>query len=224
MTISPTAQPCDADGNFLTAADLQNCPTEPLESKSDENPFGAFQDRLAFDWARYHYVRLQSSKSDILEGLDLWRATVIKHSSMHLTGEEVPWRNADDLHATIDSIQSGDAPWRCFKLFYDGPKPSTPPRWMEETYELNARDALLVLEQQLSTLDFFQHIAYVPYREFDACGNRVFSNLMSGDWAYQQAVCSLFLSWSWNSNQSILYDRTSSHATASIVVRCLSQL
>jgi hypothetical protein len=54
---------------------------------------------------------------------------------------------------------------------------------MEETYELNARDALLVLEQQLATPDFDGQNDYVPYQEFDAQGDRIYSNLMSGRWA-----------------------------------------
>lgn len=132
-------------------------------------------------------MKLQSSKSDILQGLDLWRATIIKHGSLHST-DEVPWLNADSLYETIDSIQAGNAPWRCYKFSYVGPKPPTPPRWMEETYELNARDVLLVIEQQLETSEFHGHTAYSPYQEFDVSGNRVYSNLMSGDWAFRQAV------------------------------------
>jgi hypothetical protein len=187
-----------------------------------ENPFEPFQDRLAFDWAYYHYVRLQSSKSEILEGLDLWHATVIKHESLHQTSDSVPWCNADNLYNTIDSIQAGDAPWKCYTFSYTGPKPPSPPCWMEETYELSIRDALLVLEQQLATSDFHNHIAYVPYQEFDAVGNRVFSDLMSGNWAFRQAVNlqppyikSLALT---------SHSRISFHATPQILVQCLYQL
>ncbi|KAF8903656.1 hypothetical protein CPB84DRAFT_1845636 [Gymnopilus junonius] len=180
------ARPCDIDGKFLNTPASQIPPVEP-ETSMSENPFEPFQDCLAFDWAYYHYVRLQSSKSDILEGLDLWHATVIKHDSSHLTGDEVLWRNADSLYQTIDAIQVGDTPWKCYKFSYTGPKPPTPPHWMEETYELNTRDALLILEQQLATSDFSPHITYVPYQEFDASGNRIVSDLMSGDWPFRQA-------------------------------------
>ena len=133
-------------------------------------------------------MHLQSSSSEILEGLDLWRAAVIKHKSEHSTSDSVPWRNADALYKTIDMIQAGDAPWRSFKFSYTGPKPPTPPRWMEETYELNTRDALLVLEQQLATSDFDGQTEYVPYQEFNVEGDRVYSNLMSGHWANREAV------------------------------------
>ncbi|KJA18005.1 hypothetical protein HYPSUDRAFT_145683 [Hypholoma sublateritium FD-334 SS-4] len=139
----------------------------------------------------YHFIRLQSSKSDILEGLDLWRATVIKHESAHKSlTEGVPWSNAESLYETIDAIQDGDTPWKCFKFLYTGPKPLTPPAWMEETYELNTRDVLLVLEQQLATSEFDGQIDYVPYREFTAKGDRIYSNLMSAHWAYREATFS----------------------------------
>ena len=85
---------------------------------------------------------------DILEGLDLWHAAVIKHQSTDGSAAEgVLWCNTDDLYETIDSIQAGDAPWKCYKFSYDGPKPPNPPCWMEDTYELNMQDSLLVLEQ-----------------------------------------------------------------------------
>lgn len=44
---------------------------------------------------------------------------------------------------------------------------------MEEMYELNTWDALLILEQKLATSDFDGQIDYIPYEEFDAKGDRV---------------------------------------------------
>ncbi|KAJ6507508.1 hypothetical protein DFH09DRAFT_1101317 [Mycena vulgaris] len=46
--------------------------------------------------------------------LDLWSAQVLKH------GEEAPWKNAEQLYSTIDSIQHGDAPWKVYKIRYQG--------------------------------------------------------------------------------------------------------
>ena len=76
-----------------------------------------------------------------------------------------------------------------------GPKPPTPPAWMEETYELNTRNALHLLEQQIATSKLDGQAEYVPYQEFDANGDRVYSNLMSGDWASREAVCLHVLSY-----------------------------
>jgi Plavaka transposase len=105
------------------------------------------------------------------------------------TAEDVPWRNADALYETIDAIQVGDTPWMTYKFSYTGPKPLTPPAWMEETYELNTRDALLLLEQQIATSEFDGQVEYVTYQEFNVKEDRIYSDLMSGDWASREAVC-----------------------------------
>ena len=108
------------------------------------------------------------------------------------TAEDVPWHSTDALYKTIDTIQAGDAPWKAYKFSYMGPKPSTSPAWMKETYELNTRNTLFLLEQQIATSDFLGQAEYVPYQEFDAKGDHIFSNLTSGDWASCEAVCLMF--------------------------------
>lgn len=165
---------------------------QPPDATPD-NAWAPFDDRLAYDWARYHYVRLQSSADDIHEGLDLWHAAIIKHQSAHGLPESPPWNTANDLYQTIDSIKAGQLGWKTYAFRYTGPKPSNPPRWMEESYELNTRDVLAVLEQQLSTKEFDGQFEYTPYQEFDPRGDRSYSNLMSAHWAYREAVCMLLL-------------------------------
>jgi Plavaka transposase len=59
---------------------------------------------------------------------------------------------------------------------------------MEKKYELNAQDVLQVLEQQLEMAEFNGHTNYTPYQEFDSEGDQVYSNLISGKWAWQEAV------------------------------------
>ncbi|KAH9976493.1 hypothetical protein BJV74DRAFT_879576 [Russula compacta] len=166
-----TAKPCTPDGIFLKEPIPDPEPVQPPDV-TPKNPWAPFPDRLAFDWAQYHYVRLQSSVDEILEGLDIWRATVIKHESKCRETDHVPWKNAQDLYETLDSVKAGDVNWKTFKFCYSGPKPHTPPQWMEETYDLNAQDALFEM---------------TPYEEYDHAGHRVFSNLMSGYWANQEA-------------------------------------
>ncbi len=60
---------------------------------------------------------------------------------------------------------------------------------MIETYELCTRDSRILLHNQLATTDFADAIDYKPYRQFDHRDDRVWSNLMSGDWAWNEAVC-----------------------------------
>ncbi|KAJ6515253.1 hypothetical protein C8R45DRAFT_887963 [Mycena sanguinolenta] len=175
-----TARPCDAAGNFLPPYS----PPPPLSSLNGQEPnsWEPFQSRTEFDFAYFHFVELQSSAADVNTALDLWAAAVVKY------GEDIPWKNADELYATIDSIQHGDAPWKVYKLRYQGPLPTgTPPKWMTETYELCTRDVRTVLHNQLATSDFKDKFNYTPYRQYNAQGKRVWSNFMSGEWAWRQA-------------------------------------
>ena len=72
---------------------------------------------------------------------------------------------------------------------YTGERPSgVPPRWMTQEYELYTRDSRTLLHQQLSSEQFKDSLTPTPYRQFDSAGNRVLSNFMSGDWAWDQAV------------------------------------
>ena len=73
-------------------------------------------------------------------------------------------------------------------FLYTGPKPPTPPAWMEETFELNARDVLLMIEEQIGTPDFDGQVEYVPYQEFDSNGDRIYSNNMSAHFAFREVV------------------------------------
>jgi Plavaka transposase len=180
------ARPCAADGSFLDDPISEPEPAQPHNAIPD-NLWAPFPDRLAYDWAQYHYVRLQSSEDEIYEGLDLWRAMVIKHEVEH-SSHHVPWRNASDLYETLNSIKVGAVGWKTFKLYYSGPKLPTPPQWMEESYDLNVRDVLLVLEHQIGTTKFDGQFEHTPYAEYDHTGSCVFSNLMSGYWAYHEAV------------------------------------
>jgi hypothetical protein len=94
------------------------------------------------------------------------------------------------MYESIDSISVGGTSWTTYELSYNGPQPmGTPPRWMLETYELNVRDVLSVLEEQLASKEFDGQFEYAPYEEYNQEGSRVYSNLMSGNWAFREAVC-----------------------------------
>ncbi|KAH8977242.1 hypothetical protein EDB86DRAFT_3092823 [Lactarius hatsudake] len=158
-----SAHPCSSDGAFLR--DLSQPPTSEL-LESHGNPWLPFGDRLAYEWARYHYVKLQSSAADVQQGLDLWRATVMMYQDDHDSCDGVPWKSAADI----------------------GPQPTgTLPQWMQETYELNIRDVLSVFEEQLASKEFDGEFEYMPYEEYNEKGSRVYSNLMSGIWAFREA-------------------------------------
>ncbi|KAF8259080.1 hypothetical protein EI94DRAFT_1774021 [Lactarius quietus] len=93
------------------------------------------------------------------------------------------------MYKTIDAIQMGSLPFHKYHFHYTRPKPSMPPHWMEQAYELNACNVLDVIQDQLATIAFKDQFDSTPYQEFNSNGDRIWSNLMSGHWAFKQAVC-----------------------------------
>lgn len=93
------------------------------------------------------------------------------------------------MYESIDSISAGCVGWTTHTLQYDGPLPDgTPPQWMRESYELNVRDILSVFKEQLASKEFNGRFEYTPYEEYNGEGSRVYSNLMSANWAFREAV------------------------------------
>jgi hypothetical protein len=182
ILITNIAIPCAENGGNLP--DPPPPPPAPLpvdgQDPTSWDPFGSW---VEFDFAQYHFVEVQSSAGDINTALDMWQVSILKY------GDKVPWTSAQDLYNTIDSIQLGDAPWKVYKICYQGPLPAgTPPKWMTETYELCTHNSWLVLHNQLAALEFKGKTNYVPYWQFDGKGRHIWSNLMSADWAWRQAV------------------------------------
>lgn len=168
----------EGDFYLLTLSPLLSSPPPP-----DDSSWSPFSSRVAFDFAYFHFVEQQTSEAGINKALDLWAASVLKSDGY------TPWTNTRELYATIDSIQCGEAPWKTFKLFYEGPLPEgTPPRWMTEGFDLCMHDSRTLLHQQLGTTEFKDKINYVPYKQFRGDGSCVRSNLMLADWAENQAV------------------------------------
>jgi hypothetical protein len=177
------ALPCDADGNYLPPYAPPPPPPPPPEDGQDPDAWEPFGSRAAFDFANYHFVELQSSEHHINTALDIWAASLCEF------GRSAPWTNAKEMYADIDRIQHGDAPWKTYSIRYTGPlPPGIPPKWMTQEYQLCTRDVRQLLHHQLGTSAFKDHVDYVPYRQFNHSGGRVWSNLMSGDWAWKQAV------------------------------------
>lgn len=123
-------------------------------------------------------MQCQSSAQEIRRAIDIWAASVIQH------GGDVPWQSAEGLYATIDAIQLGNAPWALWKVQYQGLCPKDmAPKWMDETYEPVMQNTSVVLQNMLATTEFKGKINYTPYCQFDSPQRRVWSKLMSGDWA-----------------------------------------
>lgn len=101
-----------------------------------------------------------------------------------------PWWNADHLYTTIDNIDDINVSWQTFEIKYNGPQPPLPPLWMTQKYTLLVRDIRALFHQQMRMKDFDDsRFNKVPYRQYNNKRERVRSNIMSADWAWQQSVC-----------------------------------
>ena len=178
--------PCNERGEYLPPFTRPPPACPAAQANTNGNPWNPFDSRIEFDFAYYHFVEVQNSARKIDKALNWWAATVMKF------GEDAPWKNSDELYAAIDAIEDGDSPWKVYNIRYKGPRPpGPPPSWMTETYELCTRDARVILHNQLSATEFKDSINVAPYRQFNSKGVRIWSNLMSADWAWKQAVCRL---------------------------------
>lgn len=131
--------------------------------------------------ADFLYRRNQMPGVQIDELFDIWAA------SLREDGGQPPFADHDDVYGTIDAIPRGGEPWSTFSVKYSGPLPEGEvPPWMLASYDVHFRNPRTVLRNQLSNPDFKGEIDYAPLREFGPKNKRIWSNFMSGNWAWSQ--------------------------------------
>ena len=116
--------------------------------------------------------------------MNLWAAT------QDVKGEDVnpPFADTQDLHSTIDSIPLGDIPWQGFKVKYTSDIPENAPTWMTKEYDVWFRNPLEVMEAQIGNPDFDNEIDYAPKQVFSRNKKHQYTDFMSGQWPWDQAV------------------------------------
>lgn len=123
------------------------------------------------------------SGGNINQLLKLWRASLPTHL-------EPLFESRDDLYETIDSIPFGELGWESFTMNYPrGGQGSgnERPSWMDGQYEVWHRSSLKVVESLIGNPDFEGEFDYSPHQDY-VNGKHHFQNLMSGNWAWRQAV------------------------------------
>jgi hypothetical protein len=124
------------------------------------------------------------SATDINCLLNIWGASSAAH------GEAPPFQNHKDLYSTIDSTPLDDVPWESFSLRFNGTRPDDKvPHWMDTDYEAWFRSPCKLVHNIISNSDFNGSFDFMPYQEYDAKETRHYHNVMSGNWAWRQAVC-----------------------------------
>jgi Plavaka transposase len=154
----------------------------PLDDHADNN-YSPFSNRTEFELMELLYVHAEMSAGRIDKLMNLLAA---------LNAGQPPFASHHELYSLIDAIKQGEIPWNSFSIAYNGTIPQdgrpTPP-WMVELHEIWFRDPLQVLEAQIGNPEFKNVMDFSPKRVYRK-GTRQYEDLMSGNWAWDQAVCS----------------------------------
>ena len=180
LILACTGQPCDADGYDLP----NNTPPTPEEPRAD-NDYFPYSSRPEFELADLLYQRVQMAGAKVSELMDIWAA----YQQIYDVDAAPPFASSQDLYNTIDSTEIGDVAWQAFTVEFDGEVSSDmAPPWQKKSFEVWFRDPLKIAEAQLANQDFAGEMDYAPKRMFSGARKRLYSDFMSGNWVWEQAV------------------------------------
>jgi hypothetical protein len=152
-----------------------------VEAPNDD--WSPFETRVEFEMADFLYCRNQMPAMQINDLMDVWAASLGE-------GDSPPYCDHDDVYETIDAIPLGDARWESLTMTYTGTRPDVNiPPWMEADYEIWYRNPHTIIRNQLASPEFEHEIDYTPKQVFDNKSEREYSDLMTGNWSWNQAVC-----------------------------------
>ncbi|KAG2158764.1 uncharacterized protein EDB93DRAFT_1237974 [Suillus bovinus] len=164
---------CDAASNFIPADTIP----PPLTSKQPGD-WMPYHSRLEFETAEFLYKKVQMSAGDINKLMYLWGLGLARH------GDAPPFADHWDLYLTIDETPIGDVPWQSFSMKYgaDADPASDLTPWMDATYTTWFRDPHTIICNMLGNPDFKKQDGLCT-----VFATRQWCNVMSGDWAWDQA-------------------------------------
>jgi hypothetical protein len=172
--------PCDIEGFDIPPGALP----APIDERRPDD-YSPFNNRAEFEFAEFLYAKDEMSAAKINQLMDILARLY--------PDQDPPFANHKELYSIIDQISHGDVPWDSFSVSYNGQIPdSEPPPWMTQKYEVWFRSPLHVMENQIGNPDFQEKFDYAPKRVFRQ-NKRQYTDLMSGNWAWTQAVCYLTL-------------------------------
>ncbi|KAN0129867.1 hypothetical protein V8E53_012339 [Lactarius tabidus] len=165
--------PCDINGDNLEAGAL----LPPPDDLANDD-FSPFANRAEFKLAELLYVEAEMSAGKINWLLNLLAL---------LYAAEPPFMSHQDLYSMIHVIKQGEIPWNSFLVAYNGVRPpQNPPVWMDARYKVWFRSPLQVLKGQIANPEYKNMMDFTPKRVYHK-GKRQYSDLMSGNWAWDQA-------------------------------------
>ena len=198
--MNATGTPCNSEGYNIPPGTLP----PPPETHNKDN-FFPFIDEEEFQFADFLYTCEQMSAGNIdilMQLMAAWHTNLKSHTSKKMdedSGDEFveppepidpPFNSANHMYNIIDSILLGNVPWEGFKVMYNGDIPEhNPPSWVMKTFEVWFQNPLQLLEAQIGNPDFNGEIDYASKQVLGKNGKRQFTDLQSGDWAWEQSVC-----------------------------------
>ena len=177
------AQPCDEDGFDLP---LGASPSPPLPLSCARDDYYPYDSQLDFELVDFLFRKVQMSGNNIDELMQIWAAQ--RRAEYGDIEADPPFANAQDMYNVIDATTLGDVAWQAFSVKYNGEIPDNAPNWMSASYEVWFRDPLAVMEAQLGNPEFANEMDYSPKRVLSMTNKRQFSDFMSGNWSWNQAV------------------------------------
>jgi hypothetical protein len=147
--------------------------------------FATFEDAAAFELADLLFRRDQMSSTNINDLLQIWASSLPED-------QDPPFVSKNDLYDTIDNLDFGDAPWRCFTVKFNGEIiEGDTISWKHKSFEIWYRNPRIVLHNHLGNREYANEMDFAPKDVRDGNDKRRFSDFMSGNWSWRQAVCPL---------------------------------
>ncbi|KAF7776576.1 hypothetical protein Agabi119p4_4969 [Agaricus bisporus var. burnettii] len=171
--------PCTSNGEPLAVDALPPSRNSGLNGAA--NDWAPFRNTAEFQLADLLFRRVEMSMENINELCAIHDGLLQGH------GDVGPFASAAQMYETIDSIQHGDAPWNHLKASVPHDLDKETPSWKKKEYDIWYRDPDTVLKLMLQNSDFEGKFDYAPYVEVGMGGEREWSDVMSGNYAWRQS-------------------------------------
>ena len=159
----------------------------PQHKETNREDWTPFTNQVQFELADLVYRRAELSAPIADTLLMLWA------DSMAGQDASAPFKNHEELHSTIDKSALGDSPWQCFVTNLPENVDKSTPSWMLKTYEVWYRNLDAVISAMLGNPDFDGQFDLCPYIDLNPDGTRRWNNIMSGNLAWMNSVCSVLI-------------------------------
>ncbi|KIM59465.1 hypothetical protein SCLCIDRAFT_126167, partial [Scleroderma citrinum Foug A] len=159
---------------------------ESPESSSTSNPWHPFKHHAQYQLADFLFWQNETPQHQIDDLMDIWAAMP------EWGGHPPPFTSHSDVLEKIDSI-TGDPVWECLSVqctdaTTTSDDPLAMPAWKQASYDVWFRAPEALADFQLANPEFKSHIDYSPKQVFGDKHECIWSNFMTGNWAWRQCV------------------------------------